>query len=121
MNDKHQLQMLCQRYVNHPVQVQMYGHAPLKGLVEYADDENLYLVVPTDENGNYLDIDELMPEINAQHPYQEPMTAEGQRYYYPPYPPPYPYYSPYPPRPFGWNRLIIPLTALVAITALAAF
>ena len=134
----------CQEHVNKPVQVQVHGQHNYSGVIEYVDDEHVYLMVPIDETGQYMDLAQLMQGMNAQQMYdyeqayyhlqQQPQARQiegDQRYplyppvypYYPGYYQPYPFYPyPYPyapfPRPRGWNRLILPLAALTALAVL---
>lgn len=126
MNQAQQMKMQCQNYVNQPVQLQVHGQSGYSGIIEHVDDENVYLMVPVDESGQYIDLVELMNgyhPINKQAGEQSTLPLMGQeinvrneRYpFYPPYPP-YPYY-PYP-RPRGWGRLILPLAALTALAVL---
>ncbi len=148
MNQLYNMKCQCQQYLNQPVTLQVNGQPSYSGVVEHVDDENVYIMVPVDETGQYMDLEQLMNGWQSQsmydygqgadhayaHQEQQPMTRHGEydRYYapgyypyYPTYPPyayyPYPYY-PYPygpyPRPIWWNRLILPLAALTAIAAL---
>ncbi len=132
MNQAHQMKMQCQQYMNQPVHLQVNGQSGYSGIIEHVDDENVYVMVPTDEHGQYEDIGQVMMEMNSygymneqqtQKPSQD-MMRDGidQRYPYFPYYPyyqPYPYYPYYPyPRPRRWSRLILPLAALTAIALL---
>ncbi|GAE25877.1 hypothetical protein JCM9140_1898 [Halalkalibacter wakoensis JCM 9140] len=147
MSHSHNMKVNCQQYLHQPVQVQLGQQQSYSGVIEHVDDHNVYLMVPIDEMGQYMDLATLMQGANAQSMYhygqgdqafdyipQDPMArqqAEQERYfagggYFPPYPPfpvrpPFPYY-PYPygpfPRPLGWGRIILPLAALTAIAAL---
>jgi small nuclear ribonucleoprotein (snRNP)-like protein len=140
------MKMKCHKHLNKPVQVQVEGQHSYSGIVEHVDDQYVYMMVPIDETGQYMDLAQLMQGMNAQSMYeygheqayqhipQQPLARQlesNQRYpfypavfpgypgYYQPYPfYPYPYpYAPYP-RPRGWNRLILPLAALTALAVL---
>ncbi|NEU31498.1 hypothetical protein GN156_12060 [bacterium LRH843] len=118
MNERQQKKQQCEQYLNQPVQVQVNGQSGYSGILEYVDDENVYLMVPVDENGQYIELEQMMNQSEQQMMRQ----GTGERYPYYPYNPyyyqPYPYY-PYPyARPFGWNRLILPLVALTALAAI---
>ncbi|MCM3712626.1 hypothetical protein [Halalkalibacter oceani] len=117
-----QIKMQCQQCINQAVHVEVNGQHGYNGVVEHVDDEYVYLMVPVDENGQYLDLATM--NMNAMHPNGanqavQPMMRQqmGARYPYNPYFSPYPFY-PYPPRPFGWNRLVLPLAALTALAIL---
>lgn len=106
-NHQEQMKMHCHQYVNQPVHLQVNMQHGYSGIIEHVDDEHVYLMVPVNENGEYMDLAQLM---QAEHP----NTMMRQFPYYPfPY---YPYYGF--PRPFGWNRLILPLAALTALSVL---
>lgn len=132
----------CQQHVNNPVQLQVNGYYNYEGIIESVDDHNVYLMVPVDEVGQQMNLSQVMETMNqpANHQhyhddafYQQPTeTAEragDERYAYP-YPgygyQPYPFnpapFSPYGygyyPRPYRWNRLVLPLAALTALAVL---
>lgn len=109
----------CEQHVNQPVQLQMNGHENYQGVIEHVDDQYVYLLVPTDENGQYMDVKEAMMEWNNQqwgntpHGYDQ---RNGDQRFYPYYPSPY-YYPYYRPRPI-WRRFVLPLALLTAFAVL---
>ncbi|MCK0473961.1 hypothetical protein [Halalkalibacter sp. APA_J-10(15)] len=110
----------CEQHVNQPVQLQMNGQQEYQGVIEHVDDHYVYLLVPTDEQGQYMDVKETWMEWNhqqwgnAQDGYDQ--RNIDHRYY--PYYPYNPYYYPYyRPRPV-WNRLVLPLALLTAFAVL---
>ncbi|WP_413374608.1 hypothetical protein [Alkalihalobacillus sp. 1P02AB] len=122
MNQQHNMEQIktsCQQYMNQPVSVQYQGQV-INGVIENVDDEQLYLLVAVDDNGQYVDLAQLMQEQHQsgshqaqqfqRNPYYNPYPAYYPSYYYPSY---YPY-----PRPINWNRLVLPLAALTAIALL---
>ncbi|WP_062050572.1 hypothetical protein [Bacillus sp. JCM 19034] len=50
----------CEQHLNQPVQLQMNGHENYQGVIEHVDDQNVYLLIPSDENGQYMDVKEAM-------------------------------------------------------------
>lgn len=101
-----QMKMQCQQLINQPVHLQVHGEQGYNGIIEQVDDEHVYLLVPVNEHGQYMDLGQMM---NNQE--NQPMMRQF-----------YPYYQPYPyygyPRPYGWNRLVLPLAALTALAVL---
>lgn len=97
MHHKHQMYMLCQQYMHQPVMLQTHDHQVYQGIIEGVDSDHVYLLIPIHMN-------------------REDSRQFGYSPYYPPYY--YPYY-PYP-RP-GFQRLILPLAALTAISLLPFF
>jgi hypothetical protein len=141
MSHHQNMKMQCQNYLHQPVQLQVGGQHGYSGIIEHVDDHNVYVMVPVDETGQYMDLAQLMQGTDVQSMYpsgqeydhayaqhsQDPLARQerNERYYpegfYSPYPYYYPYYPyPYGPytRPLGWNRLILPLAALTAIATL---
>ncbi|WEG17624.1 hypothetical protein PQ478_03795 [Alkalihalophilus pseudofirmus] len=116
MNQVQEMQSLCQQYMNQAVHTQMNGQPAYNGVIENVDNEYLYLLVPVDEFGQYMDLADLMGDDQQN---QMVRSYQDQRYPYYAYNPYYqPYFYPYYPRPRGWNRLILPLAALTAIALL---
>lgn len=146
MNQFQNMKTQCQQHLNKPVQLQVNGQHVYSGIVEYVDDDHIYVMVPIDETGQYMDLAQMMQGANPQspnefghehayyHQSQEPLARQSEsEQQYPVYPPVYPgypgYFQPYPfypypypyapfPRPRGWSRLILPLAALTAVAAL---
>ncbi|MDT8862034.1 hypothetical protein N0O92_17630 [Alkalihalobacillus sp. MEB130] len=145
MSQYQNMKMQCQQYVNQAVSVEVENKQNYSGIVEHVDDQYVYLMVPINELGQYMDLSQLTQGTKAHSMYQQgheydhafahypqpSMAREEDERFYPAgfYPPifPYPYFPPYPhfpypygpyPRPIGWNRLILPLAALTAIAAL---
>ncbi|WP_100371911.1 hypothetical protein [Bacillus sp. FJAT-45037] len=120
MNHTQEMQMLCEQYMNQAVHTQLNGQPGYNGVVEYVDNEHLYLMVPVDDNGQYMDMAYMMNEMNGMQPFEQMQPSMDRQYYpyYPYYQQPfyYPYYG-YG-RPRRWNRLILPLAALTAIALL---
>ncbi|WP_100406532.1 hypothetical protein [Bacillus solitudinis] len=145
MNQYQQMKSLCQQYLNQPVNMQVHGQHLYNGVVEYVDDENVYVMVPIDDQGQHMDLKELIAtpgafdtteseHIPGEFSEQQMRGNEDARFFpggyggygypgygfypgygYPGYGPFYPY-----PRPRfrGWGRVILPLAALTAIAAL---
>ncbi|KAF6578219.1 hypothetical protein G9G54_13135 [Paenibacillus sp. EKM212P] len=113
---------LCQKHMHRYVCVWVKDGTMYDGIVEHVDDEKIYLAVP-------MGGDE-MENVNVNLPYPPNNCGCGSRAYggyasYPPYPYPYPYPYPVPAYahgfPYGrrrFNRLILPLAALTAISLL---
>lgn len=108
----------CEQHLNQPVQLQMNGHENYQGVIEHVDDQNVYLLIPSDENGQYMDVKEAMQWNQQQwgNASQGFNQWEVDQRYYPYYPTPYynPYYRP---RPI-WRRFVLPLALLTAFSVL---
>ncbi|OAZ50170.1 hypothetical protein [Paenibacillus polymyxa] len=114
---------LCQQHMYRYVCVWVKDGTMYDGIVEHVDDEKIYLAVPM--GGEEME--------NVNLPYPPNNCGCGSRAYggyasyppYPPYPYPYPYPVPVPAYAYGFpygrrrfNRLILPLAALTAISLL---
>lgn len=121
MNHIEQMKLNCEQHVNKPVYLQLQGNEGYSGVIEHVDDEHVYLLVPVDENGQYIHLSELMGQM--EHTSHHMMRQYP--YYYQPYPNyygggyghGYGYGYGYP-RPYNWNRLVLPLAALTALSVL---
>ncbi|WP_226002824.1 hypothetical protein [Paenibacillus sp. BJ-4] len=116
---------LCQKHMHRYVCVWVKDGTMYDGIVEHVDDEKLYLAVPGGEMEN-ANVNANM-NVNANLPYPPNncgcggSRAYGGYAFYPPYLGPIPPYGygygfPYGRRRF--NRLILPLAALTAISLL---
>ena len=110
--DKTAAKKLCKDHIHRYVCIQMNDGSYYDGIVENVDDEMIYLAVPV---GN-----EVMAGHANMGPNMMPVAhypAAHARGFYPGYgyPAPYPYYG-YGRRRF--NRLVLPLFALTALTLL---
>ncbi|SDH55629.1 hypothetical protein SAMN05192534_10749 [Alteribacillus persepolensis] len=132
MNNSMHMYHLCQQHVGQFVAVQTKNNEWFNGYMENVDEENVYLMIPEYDhntmgvmgaqtnNANMHQYSPQQPYHDPQHnmPAMRPGVKNGacgcqrdQRQYYPPYGP---YYYPYP----RYRRLILPLAALVALSAL---
>ncbi|WP_279390795.1 hypothetical protein [Alkalihalobacillus sp. LMS39] len=121
MHQMHNMKSLCQQYVNQSVAIQTNDHQVHHGIIEYVDDEMVYLMVPDEgdmshHGGQYRSFDDQsrygVPAYGYP-PYGRPP------YGFPPYGYPgygFPGYGWYRPRPF--RRLALPLAALTAVSLL---
>ncbi|MED3647459.1 hypothetical protein P4475_11760 [Halalkalibacterium halodurans] len=84
------MQMLCQQHLHQMVQVNTHPYGTYKGFLEQVDHENVSLLVPIDDNGDYMEMDNesLFYSMNGQVP-QQMMGARGEERFYPYYPYPY--------------------------------
>lgn len=108
MHHKNHMKLLCEQYMHQPVQVQTNDHQVYHGIIEGVDDENVYLLIP---NGMGMTRGDGTRQFgyNYYNPYYN---------YYNPYYYNYPYYPNYSYYPYSLDRLILPLTALAAISLL---
>ena len=111
MHHKHHMHSLCQQYMHQPVMLQTQDHQVYQGMIAGVDNDNVYLMVPTDATDNSM----YMRNDHANQTRQFGYGGFGYNPYYSYNPYYYPYY-PYP-RP-GFQRLILPLAALTAISLL---
>ncbi|SFE26318.1 hypothetical protein SAMN05192532_10121 [Alteribacillus iranensis] len=121
MWNKMHMHHLCKQHVGKYVAVQTVNQEQIHGFVEDVDDDHVYMVVP---DNNYP-----TGPSNPMHPMTSPhgnMTDDSTK----PYPHNrqyYGYYGGYPgwgygPAPYsGFRRLVLPLTALVALSTLPYF
>ncbi|MDQ0205304.1 hypothetical protein [Alkalicoccobacillus murimartini] len=111
-----QMKSMCEQYINQAIKMHANG-VDYEGVIETVDDDHVYVMVPVDEQGQFMSMYEVMAGMNQE---QEQMMTSGQSRYGYPYQPYYPGYYPYypRPRPYGWRRLIFPLAALTALAIL---
>ncbi|MCM2676683.1 hypothetical protein [Alkalicoccobacillus plakortidis] len=111
-----QMKEMCEQHINQAVKMQANG-VDYEGVVETVDEHHVYVMVPVDEQGQFMSMHEVIASMNQ--PEEQTMTSGQERYGYP-YQPYYPGYYPYypRPRPYGWRRLIFPLAALTAFALL---
>ncbi len=102
-----EMMSLCQRYTNYPVNVSLTNGEEFESVIEYVDQENVYVLYPVDQNEYPMQITQLEGFHSANEPHRY-----GYGYGYPP---PYAYGGF---RPYGWRRWVLPLTALAAISLL---
>ena len=113
--EKLEAKKICKEHIHRYVCVQMKDGSHYDGIMENVDDDMIYLAVPVG------------PEA-AQHANWGPNAMPGAGYpvshargYYPGYGYPYPYPYPYPYYGYGrrrFNRLVLPLIGLTALTLL---
>ncbi|WP_059102819.1 hypothetical protein [Shouchella shacheensis] len=102
----------CQQYTNYPVKLDTHEGHHWEGIIEYVDQENVYLLIPVDMQEQPMSLTQL------KHEYES--FEGGDKRYYPGYGGyGYPYPPPYRPRPYGWRRLALPLAGLTALALLA--
>ncbi|MGR6544971.1 hypothetical protein [Paenibacillus tundrae] len=110
--EKVEAKKICKEHMHRYVCVQMQDGSHYDGIMENVDDDMIYLAVPVG------------PEATMHHANWAPNAMPGANYslahargFYPGYgyPTPYPYYG-YGRRRF--NRLVLPLFALTALTLL---
>lgn len=97
----HHMYELCRQHIHSYVLAQINDGTKVDGIITGLDDENVYLAVP---NFGHAREERILP-------YGYPVYGPGIGY------PGYGY-GPYPYRPSPFRRLILPLTALTAISAL---
>ncbi|SDC22721.1 hypothetical protein [Shouchella lonarensis] len=107
MTDEHKqsLMSLGQQYTNYPVKLTMGDGQEFESIIEYVDENYLYVMYPVDEHDQPL----LLSQIEGYEATQNRQFGYGYPYYG---------YPPHRPRPYGWRRWILPLTALAAIVLL---
>ncbi len=112
-----QMKEMCEQHMNQAVTMQANG-MNYEGVVEMVDDNHVYMMVPVDEQGQFMSMYEVMAGMQQEQQQQQMMNGQ-ERYGYP-YQPYYPGYYPYypRPRPYGWRRLVFPLAALTALAIL---
>lgn len=112
-----QMKEMCEQHINQAVTMQANG-MNYEGVVEMVDDNHVYMMVPVDEQGQFMSMYEVMAGMQQEQQQQQMMNGQ-ERYGYP-YQPYYPGYYPYypRPRPYGWRRLVFPLAALTALAIL---
>ncbi|WP_416149169.1 hypothetical protein ACM26V_23445 [Salipaludibacillus sp. HK11] len=111
----HDMKRHCEAHLHRYVLVTTNDQQQFDAIVEGVDNENVSFAIPLGGEMNQ------QGQESTLHPtYSEGGFGYGYPYYpyYPQYPlyPPYPYY-----RPRRFQRLILPLTALVALATLPYF
>ncbi|MGX1828869.1 hypothetical protein ACWIE6_11490 [Paenibacillus taichungensis] len=114
--EKVEAKKLCKEHMHRYVCIQMHDGAHYDGIVEHVDDDMIYLAVPVGHEA-------AVNHANANWgPNMMPVTYPAHsRGFFPGYGYPYPYPYPYPYYGYGrrrFNRLVLPLIGLTALTLL---
>ncbi|PYZ94100.1 hypothetical protein CR194_00730 [Salipaludibacillus keqinensis] len=124
--NKQEMKKHCEEHMHRYVLVTTKDQQQFDAILESVDDENVSFAVPL---GGHMMQETMMPtSTNGGFGYGYNNEFEQRQFnpyygyqpysYYPPYPlyPPYPYY-----RPRRFQRLVLPLAALVALSTLPYF
>lgn len=112
-HDYHHIYELCKKHMHSYVLAEMEDGSHFDGIITGLDDENVYMAVPNNEHQDFYGNGHHYPEHNHHYP-EHRQFGYGYGYGYPGYG--YPGYGYGRPRRF--SRLILPLAALTAISAL---